>query len=128
MKLPVTIINTRLNRLRVEYSKKTGKAVVVNSKFSKFDIYIGRGSIWGNPYPLKTPEERSEVIDRYIKYFFEETNLIKSIRILKGKILGCYCYPLECHGDFLAFIANEDIKDYCEFKRRENDYKVFRDL
>lgn len=128
MKLPITIVNTRLNSLRVEYNKKTGKTVAVNSKYSGFDIYIGRGSIWGNPYPLKTPEERREVIDRYIKYFFEETDLIKSIHMLKGKILGCYCYPLECHGDFLAFIVNENVKNYNEFKERENEYKIFRDL
>jgi len=27
---------------------------------------------------------------------------------LRGKILGCYCAPLACHGDILARIANEE--------------------
>jgi len=28
-------------------------------------------------------------------------------RELKGKVLGCWCHPKECHGDVLARIANE---------------------
>ena len=45
---------------------------VVNIKNQKYDIYIGRGSKWGNPFKMKnnSKEERNRVCDNYEKYFF----------------------------------------------------------
>lgn len=38
-----------------------------------------------------------------------EPDLIEAAkRELKGKILGCWCAPLPCHGDVLAEIANQE--------------------
>jgi hypothetical protein len=82
---------------------------VVNIKKTKnYDVYIGRGSKWGNPFKMKdwSQTERDRVCDEYEKWFWT-TDLPNYIYELKDKILGCYCKPLRCHGDFLAKLANE---------------------
>jgi hypothetical protein len=81
--------------------------VVANVRTSPYDVYIGRGSKWGNPFKMQGTSliERDRVCDLYEAWFWT-TNLIDSIDELKGKVLGCYCKPLRCHGDFLAAVAN----------------------
>jgi hypothetical protein len=80
-------------------------------KKSNYDIYIGRGSIWGNPYThiknKKTKanfivKNREEAIEKYEEYLLNNEELFSKIHELKGKILGCYCSINEkCHGDIL---------------------------
>lgn len=82
---------------------------VVNiDKGEAHDIYIGRGSDWGNPYALGFDGDREEVIRKY-QYDFER-GFLKSSKedalSLKGKILGCHCKPAACHGDVLANYLN----------------------
>jgi hypothetical protein len=79
---------------------------VVNKRTDEFDIYIGRGSKWGNPYVIGKDGTRDEVIDKYINYLCT-TDLDQDIDELYGKRLGCFCKPLACHGDILARVANE---------------------
>ena len=81
---------------------------VVNLKEDYYDVYIGRGSKWGNPYVKTnmTKEERDDVCDAYEEYFYKN-GLDKDLAELKGMILGCYCKPLRCHGDFIARLVNE---------------------
>jgi len=71
-------------------------------------VYIGRPSKWGNPFNIGVDGDRAEVIDKYESYLLSRPHLIEAAKIeLKGKILGCYCAPLACHGDVLARVANE---------------------
>ena len=86
---------------------------VVNIKKSKYDVYIGRGSKWGNPFRMlnETQEERNRVCELYEQWFIEQPYLIKSLPELKNKVLGCYCKPKRCHGDFLAYIVNNYKED-----------------
>lgn len=83
---------------------------VVNKKRKNatYDIYIGRGSKWGNPFQMKnwSDEERDRVCDEYEKWFWEQEHLINSLPELEDKVLGCFCKPKRCHGDFLAKVAN----------------------
>lgn len=81
---------------------------VVNIKNDeKFDVYIGRPSKFSNPFHIGVDGSRREVITRYENYLYTRPELIQSIRKeLQGKILGCYCNPLACHGDVLVRIAN----------------------
>jgi Domain of unknown function (DUF4326) len=89
--------------------------VVNKDKDDNYDVYIGRGSPWGNPYavgfgasPGEAPNDRDEAIRKF-KYDFERNFLKKSKEEaleLKGKVLGCYCKPLACHGDVLAEYLN----------------------
>lgn len=84
------------------------KCTVVNKYKEEYDIYIGRGSKWGNPFiPLNSSEEeRNRVCDAYEKWFWT-TNLLSQLYELKGKRLGCFCKPKRCHGDFLVEQTNK---------------------
>nr|VFK61064.1 MAG: protein of unknown function (DUF4326) [Candidatus Kentron sp. UNK]VFK69573.1 MAG: protein of unknown function (DUF4326) [Candidatus Kentron sp. UNK] len=82
--------------------------VVNRDKAEEYDVYIGRGSKWGNPYAIGFDGDRDEVIHKF-KYDFER-DFLKFSREdaleLKGKTLGCHCKPAACHGDVLAEYLN----------------------
>lgn len=86
------------------------KTTVVHCKKDHYDVYIGRGhnSIWGNPYKIDKTHSREEVIKLYEEYVRNNPFLMSKVKELKGKILGCWCAPLPCHGDVLAKIADEE--------------------
>lgn len=88
---------------------------VVNKKTDKFDVYIGRGSKWGNPFRIGIDGDRDEVIELYEDWLkgqvatppgFKIPSLSEALVELKGKRLGCFCKPLACHGDVLAKIVD----------------------
>lgn len=81
------------------------------------DVYIGRGSEWGNPFSSKPSSydvvvvaSNTEAILRYEEYLidrlYREPALREEVAKLKGKRLFCYCKPAPCHGDVLALIAS----------------------
>jgi len=78
------------------------KTIVVNKKHDSFDIYIGRPSIWGNPFKIGIDGTREQVIEKYRDYIFHNPYLMRRLYELRGKRLGCYCKPLACHGDVLV--------------------------
>jgi hypothetical protein len=86
---------------------------VVNMKFNSFDVYIGRGSPFGNPYKIGQDGTRKEVIELYWHYFLEKLNSDPAFRAqvlaFRGKILGCRCKPLPCHGDVIAEWLDNDV-------------------
>lgn len=70
-------------------------------------VYIGRPSIWGNPFSVGKDGTREEVIELYRERLACLPGLKKRIRAeLKGKDLVCWCTPLPCHGEVLIEIAN----------------------
>ncbi len=80
--------------------------LVVNVRNSQYEVYIGRGSKWGNPFVIGKDGNRDEVCKKYEQYLASRPDLIAALPELKGKVLGCYCAPLACHGDLLSFLAN----------------------
>ena len=70
-----------------------------NSALPADAVFIGRPSLWGNPYKLAL-YSRKEAIRLYEIYLFE-SGLIDKLHILKFKTLACYCYPSHCHGEVL---------------------------
>lgn len=89
-----------------EGSKRT---TVVNCKKKKYDVYIGRPSVWGNPFFIGADGDRAQVIDKYRSWIHRHPELIeKAKRELKGKVLGCWCSPEPCHGDVLIEICEEN--------------------
>ncbi len=82
---------------------------VVNLRKEKYDVYIGRGSKWGNPFKIGKDGNREEVIAKYEKYIMNSPYLIISLKELKNKTLGCFCKPLPCHGDILIKLVNSNI-------------------
>lgn len=72
------------------------------------DVYIGRGSKWGNPFVIGRDGSRGEVIAKYRERLRARPDLIAALPELRGKRLGCFCAPLPCHGDILARMADGD--------------------
>ena len=95
-----------------------GETVVINMnvhfhvlKYAKDKgIYqqIDRYSEWGNPFFLNSDGDRDEVCDGYVEYLKHKRSLHPKIKDLKGKVLGCHCAPLRCHGDHLKTLSNEN--------------------
>lgn len=87
--------------------------MVVHCKKTKYDIYIGRPSKWGNPFTHKDGttakykcETREEAVQKYREWIMTQPDLLKDLHELKGKTLGCWCHPQACHGDVLVELAN----------------------
>jgi len=83
---------------------------VVHCKRAPFDVYIGRPSIWGNPFThiddRKTAAQfivssREEAIQKYREWVVTQPDLMARLPELVGKTLGCWCFPKSCHGDVL---------------------------
>ena len=90
---------------------------VVHCKKEEFDVYVGRGSKWGNPYSHKegtlaeyVVESRREAVQKFEEYLLSNEELMGSLSELKGKTLGCWCKPKSCHGDILLRYANGPTK------------------
>lgn len=93
------------------------KALVVNVRSAAYDVDITRATKWGNPFThikdAKTRAQhvvatRAEAIAKYEEWVQQQPHLMAALPTLKGKVLGCYCKPLACHGDVLARLANGD--------------------
>lgn len=90
------------------------KQFVRNKRFQSYDVYVGRPSKYGNPFSHKKGtlakykvDTREEAIDRFREWFLSNAELVESAkRELKGKTLGCWCYPAKCHAEILAEVAN----------------------
>ena len=85
---------------------------VVHCKRCKYDIYIGRKKSkyhFGNPFEIGKDGNRKDVIKKFRLWITKEDYhdieprrrdwIIDNMYTLKGKILGCWCFPKECHGD-----------------------------
>lgn len=87
---------------------------VVHCKREKFDVYIGRPSKWGNPFRSGVTRVgpniigRMEAIALYREWIQSQPQLLAALPELRGKVLGCWCAPLPCHGDVLALLANTE--------------------
>jgi hypothetical protein len=99
------------------------KTRVVNIKHEKCDIYIGRGTKWGNPFSwLKTSsapvqvKNRKEAIEKCRQWILGDLiirGLIaptteEILRELKHKRIGCHCKPQTCHGDVYKEICDNN--------------------
>lgn len=99
-----------------KFFSEYGKTRVVNIKDDPSIIhhpdfvYIGRynqyyglpESKWANHYVIGMDGTRGEVILKYLMNMPPE--LLADIEELRGKILGCWCVPLNCHGHPLVKI------------------------
>jgi Domain of unknown function (DUF4326) len=72
--------------------------------------YIGRPTMWGNPFVIGRDGSRKEVIELYEQWISSHPKLVEEARrVLKGKALSCWCHPLACHGDVLVRICEEEV-------------------
>lgn len=72
-------------------------------------VYVGRGTIWGNPYRVENGRNRQIVKQLYRQLVDRDGGLsVRTIQgELRGKDLACWCKIGEpCHADVLLEIAN----------------------
>ena len=84
--------------------------IVDNIKHDEFDVYIGRPSKWGNPFSVEE-YGRTEAIKKYKDYILSSPELLYSLHELDGKVLGCHCKPLSCHGDVLIQLRKDQLSE-----------------
>lgn len=98
-------------------------AKITKPEFESFDVYIGRenrdlnlpGSIWGNPFYLKRESDRPDNLAKHMEYLVNNPELLKQLKTLSGKILGCYCFSSatckgkRCHGHNIIQLYKEKI-------------------
>ena len=95
----------RLSLARQGYSqlanKHTDSALIKAAQDEGIYCRIDRNSIWGNPFILDEDGDRETVIENYADYLTKRPSLRKMSATLRGRILGCWCYPEPCHGHIL---------------------------
>jgi hypothetical protein len=97
---------------------KAGQTVVLNTyknfhalRYARDEgifVAIDKTSDWANPFLMGQDGNRDEICDKYEIFYGLKSSLHNKIRGLKGKALGCHCYPQRCHGDFLKKKADEE--------------------
>lgn len=104
---------------------KSKEPTLVNIKHNKeYDVYIGRPSIWGNPYTHHNDsvyakykvDSVEEAVEKYREYLLNSPELLEKLHELEGKVLGCWCMPKKpitgkyyCHGQILI----EEFRNHC---------------
>lgn len=107
---------------------------VVNLRTDPYDVYIGRAGLihqgvegqdgfFGNPYPAgiwackrcnKQHRSPGSTIPCFVEYFDErvlkDAEFRERVLALRGKTLGCWCKPADCHGDVIASWVDEQWK------------------
>lgn len=70
------------------------------------EVYIGRGSLFGNKYRIGEDGNRDEVIQKFRAYFSkrlsQDSDFREQVEKLRDKTLVCFCKPKPCHGDVIV--------------------------
>jgi len=87
---------------------------IVHVRKDNYDVYVGRGSKWGNPFRIGPDGDRAMVLTKYYRWILTRPDLLRALPELRGRTLGCFCAPrgglapldpLVCHGQILARLA-----------------------
>lgn len=67
-------------------------------------IYVGRPSPWGNPFPATGKRSRHEAVELFREYAESRVQVDRDwlSPLREATALICWCAPLECHADVLA--------------------------
>ncbi len=86
---------------------KTDLRLIAWAKATGRYVRIDRRSKWGNPFVIGKHGTRDEVIDRYRERLQHDPEKMKRTGDLAGKVLGCWCHPLRCHGCELIRVISD---------------------
>lgn len=85
------VANFQRDKHLIQWATQNGKMVAID-----------RTSKWGNPFILGQDGDRDRVCDCFEEHYApNKDSFTDSENELKGKVLGCHCYPQRCHGDSL---------------------------
>ena len=115
----MSIVNCKVQYIRPTYDNL--KEWMDNEN----NIYIGRKGVvfidknrfpknssnFANPYKIGKDGTREEVLFKYKNYILNKLennkDLVSELLLLKGKNLGCWCYPEICHGNILLELIDK---------------------
>ena len=118
---------------------------VVNKERGEDVVYIGRGSMWGNPfyhgntsYDVIEVKSRAEAVKGYFYWiagfidmckfvskkcsWADRDEVISNMENLKNKKLSCYCSPKLCHGDVLVYFLDKFDGQYNSKEKMWSDF------
>lgn len=111
------VVNCKVSHIRPKYKDLSEwvkdpnnvyiarSGIVFVSVDGKKERFPKQSSPFANPFKINAVTTREQVIEKYKSYILEKIEknqeLKKSLLELKGKNLGCWCYPEKCHGDVL---------------------------
>lgn len=113
------VVNVKVTNLRPVYNnleewcKDCDNNIYIGRKgivFIDKERYPKESSIWANPYKISKDMSREDCITEYEKYIRKkiiDEKLVPNLMQLKGKNLGCWCKPEQCHGDVLIKLIEE---------------------
>lgn len=99
---------------------------VINIKSFQGDrntvVYCGRPSVLGNPFHMRSEEQRSLVCEKYRLHFqkriqedgrfrLELENLVDKAKQDGYLRLGCFCAPKSCHVDTIAAYVRQRLSN-----------------
>lgn len=111
------------------------KRVNINSG-KDYDYYIGRPTLWGNPFSAKhgtlaniVVNSREESIECYRKWLegedfldFEQEKrkkILENLDTLENKVIACWCEENQsCHGDILCLLHSKKKRIISEMTRK----------
>jgi len=74
-----------------------------------YRVYVGRPSVLGNPFPMRSESDRDDVCERYLAWLREnyraggpvraELERLYAIALEQPLELVCFCAPRRCHAD-----------------------------
>lgn len=108
------LFESRIQKKRLKLIPVQVTKVVNKRDTDDYDMYIGRGSPWGNPFAISHDDgpDRTEVIERYRELFSQkiasDEQFKRGILSMKGLRLACFCKPAPCHGDVIADYLNSE--------------------
>ena len=85
---------------------------VVNVRVEPCDVRIDRTTRWGNPFRIGADGSRQQVVRRYAEWITrgEGRHLLAHLEELRGKRVGCWCEPEQCHGEVLVWLLGRTPK------------------
>lgn len=96
---------------RVVRLKRRGRVVLQDC-----DVYVGRKwnmggwdlpqSKFANPFTVRQCGSAERAVERYRAYIQTRPDLLEALEELRGKTLGCWCYPGACHAQVLVELLN----------------------
>ena len=81
--------------------KRCDLGLIAWAKANRVYTNIDRRSPWGNPFVIGVDGTRIAVCDLYAAYLESRPDQLAKLGTLRGRVLGCWCYPERCHGNEL---------------------------
>lgn len=115
----MAVCNVKVKYIRPKYDNlkewcEDSNNVYIGRKgivFINSERYPKQDSVWANPFKVNSNTTREDVIHKYKLYIINRLNNDKNLRdqllLLKGKNLGCWCYPDMCHGQVLLKLIEQ---------------------